>query len=608
MPIQERQMLNKQHAVPQNIMDVEFKLVGDLTMRQFAYLLVFGVLAYFTARTVGGIFKWPFTGFFILIGLGLAFVPIQERGMDEWIVNFLKAIYSETRLVWHKGTFVPTAFMYDNIAVVQQELITLAPTSSRRKLEEYLTSYQKQEIDPLDIPERDYIMKVRSAFANSAVVQQDQQAMYGGGVQVSVVEPVSELPQPTYQEVVQEADVASQLPISPVVQVQTFVDTANDSQVAATESPVSSTPVSLPEPVMVQPQVSVTPPIATPISAVVPPISNMKPVVAAIKPATPKPVQKAVSQTQPKKRSLSLNVPSVRPKESFTVLPMTPDRHSGRRFTSLLPTTGELVLPIRGEKVLKTSEEIAIDDDIGEKAKKLQGLIAQIKSQEMITREESLEVVAQDIPAATVEQVKEVEVAKEAGAVADALKQKNIQLTEEIEHLKRTVESGSTKSTDVSDMVTKIDELEKSKQVAANEYEVLQRQMLELQNRLREKGSVSNTSLSAVIKPSTPAQVKPLTDEKDIVSGIVTDDKGNVVHGLVLMIKNSKGEAVRAVKTDTLGNFVLSTPLDRGVYTVEPSPSSNLDLRFDIISVEINGSVLPPIQLTGRVREINNNG
>ncbi len=414
-------------------------------------------------------------------------------------------------------------------------------------------------------------------------------------VQVSVVEPMQEVSAPIEPQVIAQ----------PVAPVQSFVDTSNATATTAPTAPQTAVATATP--------IVSTPQVAESVSAQPSQVSSMKLVVPVVKPQEVKQTQKTVSQPIPqKKRNLSLNVPSVRPKESFTVLPMTPDRHSGRRFTSLLPATGELVLPIRGEKVLKTSEEIAIDDDIGEKAKKLQSLIAQIKSQEMITREVPLEVLASDMPAVAVGKSKDVEVskevAKEAGAVADALKQKNIQLTEEIEHLKRTVEADSSKSTDVSEMVTKIDELEKSKQVAANEYEVLQRQMLDLQNRLKEKGSVGSGSLSAVVKPSTPAQVKPLTDANDIVSGIVTDDKGNVVQGLVLMVKNNKGEAVRAVKTDALGNFVLSTPLDRGVYTVEPSPSSNLDLRFDIISVEVNGSVLPPIQLTGRIRDKNNNG
>jgi len=95
MPIQDTaQMTVKQHAVPQNIMDVEFKLVGDLTMRQFAYIFVFGLAAYLVAQNVVGVFKWPITIVLALIGVSLAFIPVEERGMDEWVINFLKAISS----------------------------------------------------------------------------------------------------------------------------------------------------------------------------------------------------------------------------------------------------------------------------------------------------------------------------------------------------------------------------------------------------------------------------------------------------------------------------------------------------------------------------------
>jgi len=64
MGIQEVQLTNKQHAVPQNIMDVEFKLIGDLTMRQFAYLIIFGGLAWTCFSVMKGAFRIPFTGFF----------------------------------------------------------------------------------------------------------------------------------------------------------------------------------------------------------------------------------------------------------------------------------------------------------------------------------------------------------------------------------------------------------------------------------------------------------------------------------------------------------------------------------------------------------------
>ncbi|PIS12639.1 hypothetical protein COT69_02950, partial [candidate division WWE3 bacterium CG09_land_8_20_14_0_10_39_24] len=46
MPMNEEQTAHRQHPVPQNIMSVEFKLVGDLTVRQFMYLIIGGITVY----------------------------------------------------------------------------------------------------------------------------------------------------------------------------------------------------------------------------------------------------------------------------------------------------------------------------------------------------------------------------------------------------------------------------------------------------------------------------------------------------------------------------------------------------------------------------------
>ena len=164
MPSAQMPQSNVQHAVPQNIMDVEFKLIGELTMRQFSYLLVFGLLAYFSTN-IPGLFKWPAVLFFAILAIGLAFIPVQERGLDEWLVNFYRAITSPTQRVWRKEPQIPTAFLYDNLAVVQHELITLTPTSSRRKLEDYLkTTLEEGFEDPLDIPLKDTIKKLRETY------------------------------------------------------------------------------------------------------------------------------------------------------------------------------------------------------------------------------------------------------------------------------------------------------------------------------------------------------------------------------------------------------------------------------------------------------------
>lgn len=47
MPIKEEtETVGRKHPVPQNVMDVEFKVVGDLTVRQVMYLFIGGILIF----------------------------------------------------------------------------------------------------------------------------------------------------------------------------------------------------------------------------------------------------------------------------------------------------------------------------------------------------------------------------------------------------------------------------------------------------------------------------------------------------------------------------------------------------------------------------------
>ncbi|EKD95056.1 MAG: hypothetical protein ACD_25C00081G0001, partial [uncultured bacterium] len=116
MPLADMPQSNKQHAVPQNVMSVDFKLIGDLTMRQFAYVFIAGILAYLSYVFFIGIFRWPLVFLIAFMGIGFAFIPVQERGMDEWIVNFFKAMYMPTQRIWKKEPTIPSAFMYDDLA------------------------------------------------------------------------------------------------------------------------------------------------------------------------------------------------------------------------------------------------------------------------------------------------------------------------------------------------------------------------------------------------------------------------------------------------------------------------------------------------------------
>lgn len=94
----------EQHAVPQDITGFKFKLVGDMTLVQFGELAGGMVLAYvcYSIPTYA-IIKFPLAFFFAMLGIGLAFVPIEERPMHVWIFNFFKAIYRPTYYIWKKN-------------------------------------------------------------------------------------------------------------------------------------------------------------------------------------------------------------------------------------------------------------------------------------------------------------------------------------------------------------------------------------------------------------------------------------------------------------------------------------------------------------------------
>lgn len=95
----------EQHPVPQNVTTFQFRLIGDMTLKQFGYLCSGAILAYISYKLpLPFFFTWPLTGFFALLGMGFAFVPVEERPMDVWVLSFFKSIYSPTQYVWSRGS------------------------------------------------------------------------------------------------------------------------------------------------------------------------------------------------------------------------------------------------------------------------------------------------------------------------------------------------------------------------------------------------------------------------------------------------------------------------------------------------------------------------
>src|SRR4030043_2437359 len=101
----------EQHPIPQQISSYSFKLVGDMTLKQFPQLAggaLISLLLY--ASPLHPFIKWPLIIASFLFGVALSFLPIQDRPLSTWLVAFFRSIYSPTYFVWNKAKKPPEYF------------------------------------------------------------------------------------------------------------------------------------------------------------------------------------------------------------------------------------------------------------------------------------------------------------------------------------------------------------------------------------------------------------------------------------------------------------------------------------------------------------------
>lgn len=83
-----------------------------------------------------------------------------------------------------------------------------------------------------------------------------------------------------------------------------------------------------------------------------------------------------------------------------------------------------------------------------------------------------------------------------------------------------------------------------------------------------------------------------LTSLPNVINGIVADRQGNYLDGVIVIIHNSQGLPVRALKTNKLGQFSGATPLPSGTYTVTLEKEGR---TFDTLQLNLEGEVLQAI-------------
>ncbi len=132
----------------------------------------------------------------------------------------------------------------------------------------------------------------------------------------------------------------------------------------------------------------------------------------------------------------------------------------------------------------------------------------------------------------------------------------------------------------------------------------------ETANQVYDAGSVvspmTGTQFQNVQKATfTPEAAPPLPPTRpNIVVGQVMDTEGKILENAILEIRDSQGRSVRALRTNKLGHFMIVTPLMDGNYELSTEKD---DYEFSPISFEAKNEIVPPIQITGKKIEVDEN-
>lgn len=534
----------EQHPVPQNVTTFQFRLIGDMTLKQFGYLAGGAILGYIAYKLpLPFFFTWPLAASLALGGIGFAFVPVEERPMDVWFLSFMKSIYSPTQYLWQKTQVTPPASTEKPPVVAPQSApvaATVPQPSTRRSsfagLNLQLDALKKQLLGF-------GVKKAKPAPAQAPVITG----------QAAVPMP----PRPTAQPAAQ-----SFVPVMPN-------PAAQGSQPAA--------PVPTPAPVpVVQPPQPASHPVrqstgGTSLFAWIAELFKPKPGTAKPHPA-PQPVampvhmqapQMPVQAPQPhpvKSHVLTSNSGGVfdwiasffapRPKPAPAVIPAYPMAYPNVYQTTNAPSvTGSKPQPVEQAPAAPTPVTPPPNDEAQKKADELQ---------------KQLETLRTELQSKTMSESRILELQKQ---LLEVLDQKS-KMEHEIQALRQQLSQPQQPQQYKAAVVSKAEP---------------------------EKATVKVITPDVAVKAGLPR----LTTFPNVVTGIIKDTSGNLLPGVLVTVRDKEDIPVRALKTNKLGQFAASTPLPNGVFTVDIEDPKNT-YNFDRVRITLNGTVMSPLEIIAK--------
>lgn len=568
----------QQHAVPQNISSFEFKLIGELTLKQFAFLGSGIIIAYLIYISIlPPFFKWPLVVLFGIGGAAFALIPIEERPLHQWFISFFRAIFSPTQRIWRKHPQLPDFLLPAHQLV--NRITSYQPSGQTRfQLEQYLAKLPTTK-SQLDVQEEKFIQTLPWDMTPAALPIQPQTPIESGQI------------------------MPTQTPPAPFYQPSPGIEQAGIIAIAPTQ-PTPTLPTQKPEPIFEIPGLAtrpqpeaITPPITIPVAT--PKKEQVLPIASEINFGT----QPIIAIHMPDAQTRFIpGIGQIRVRKLHSTEPLA-----------------EVSLPIRGEKRFEISaafqrrlaptksglEPTMSNDRTADQSaafkptafvKTVSAPVAPVSPQLNVPP-------PQPNPVTPPENTNVSETTKKISQ----LNQDNQRLIRQIQDINQQLADAKDKGDDtyVSSLRTALNQARQEKEAATNQTAQLQAMLMRAATQSgqavyipRGRGRTPNiikqvTQPYATTIPSTPQRPKI----PNIISGLVQDANGSSLENVIIVIYDENKTPVRAFRTNKLGQFTISTPLTNGNYAVEFEKEG---YNFDILNLQMNGNIVEPITVRAK--------
>ncbi len=162
--------VEEQHPIPQQISAYQFRLVGDMTIKQFFQVAGGALIALLIySSNFASYIKWPLIIISFLTGIAFAFFPLQDRPLSTWIILFIKSIYSPTLYVWKKTEKRRDYFLPEVGGGVTQTSLPQVVTAPEVQITQQVRKEQIQtspEFTKLEKKEQEFLSTVTKHFTS----------------------------------------------------------------------------------------------------------------------------------------------------------------------------------------------------------------------------------------------------------------------------------------------------------------------------------------------------------------------------------------------------------------------------------------------------------